>query len=416
VKRAAALLACLCWALGAQAGPDSWRYGGHLKSRPSHYAIPDDSVLGDAWGSSTTSQGFEGRLNFAKRANNWTFQADYQLLGVRSETFGGGWGGALVPVGNMVDDQRRWFDLTGTLSESDESVWVHRLDRLSVGYTGERSVIRFGRQAISWGNGLMFNPMDIINPFDPAAIDTEYKTGDDMLYGQYLFDSGSDLQAVAVVRRNPASGDVEKEQSSLAIKYHGFFGTNEFDLLAAGHYDDLVLAAGGNFSLGGAVWRGDVTWTETPTARVLSAMTGVTYSWTWGGRNVSGLLEYYYNGFGQKNRDYAPLSLLRNPDLLRRIERGELYTLGRHYAGASATIELTPLFLLTPSLFVNLLDPSALLQVLARYDWRQDLQLLAALNLPVGAAGTEYGGIETIENDRYLSTGASVLLQLGWYF
>ena len=45
---------------------------------------------------------------------------------------------------------------------------------------------------------------------------------------------------------------------------------------------------------------------------------------------------------------------------IRRLERGELYTLGKHYAGASATIELTPLFLLTPSLFVNLGDPSAL--------------------------------------------------------
>jgi len=416
VKRAAALLACLCWVLSAQAGPDSWRYGGHLKYRLSHYAIPDDSVLADTWGSSTTSQGFEGRLNFETRVKDWSFQADYQLLGVRAETLGGSLGGALVPIGNLVDDDRRWFDLTGTLSENNKSAWVHRLDRLSVGYTGERTVIRVGRQAISWGNGLLFNPMDIINPFDPAAIDTEYKTGDDMLYGQYLFDSGSDLQAVAVVRRNPLNGDVEKEQSSLALKYHGFVGTNEFDLLAAEHFDDLVLAAGGNFSLGGAVWRGDLTWTDTRTERVLSAVTGVTYSWTWGGKNVSGLLEYYYNGFGQKNGDYAPISLLRNPDLLRRIERGELYTLGRHYTGASATIELTPLFLLTPSLFVNLTDPSALLQVLAQYDWRQDLQLLAALNLPVGPAGTEYGGIETLESDRYLSTGASVLVQLGWYF
>ena len=33
----------------------------------------------------------------------------------------------------------------------------------------------------------MFNAMDIFNPFDPAAVDTEYKVGDDMFYGQYLF-------------------------------------------------------------------------------------------------------------------------------------------------------------------------------------------------------------------------------------
>jgi len=42
---------------------------------------------------------------------------------------------------------------------------------------------------LSWGNGLVFSPMDIVNPFDPTAVDTEYKAGDDMLYGQidYFF-------------------------------------------------------------------------------------------------------------------------------------------------------------------------------------------------------------------------------------
>ena len=66
--------------------------------------------------------------------------------------------------------------------------------------------LRFGRQALSWGNGLFYAPMDLVNPFDPAAIDTEYKAGDDMLYLQYLQDSGNDLQAAVVVRA-PAGAD-----------------------------------------------------------------------------------------------------------------------------------------------------------------------------------------------------------------
>ena len=38
----------------------------------------------------------------------------------------------------------------------------------------------------------MTAPMDLMNPFDPATIDTEYKAGDDMLYFQYLQDGGND--------------------------------------------------------------------------------------------------------------------------------------------------------------------------------------------------------------------------------
>ena len=68
------------------------------------------------------------------------------------------------------------------------------------------------------------------------------------------------------------------------------------------------------------------------------------------------------------------------------------------------------------TLFVNLEDPSALAQWVVDYDWRQNLQLLAALNLPIGPTGTEYGGIETPVEGRYLATGAGVFIQLAAYF
>ena len=82
----------------------------------------------------------------------------------------------------------------------------------------------------------------------------------------------------------------------------------------------------------------------------------------------------------------------------------------------SATIEFTPLFLLVPSLFVNVRDPSALAQLVARADLRQNLLLLCALNVPIGPAGSEYGGIETPIDGRYFSTGPGIFAQLAWYF
>ena len=425
-KKKSRRLTCACIALSlaasaasAEAGdPAEVAFGGHAKYQLIRQSYPSDSIFRDYLGASSTDQYLETRLKLAADRSGWDFKADYQFIAIRADTLSlaDRLPGSALPINSVISDDRRWWDLTYRSGDSGRTAFVHRLDRLSVGFSTERTVWRFGRQAISWGNGLMFTPMDVFNPFDPAAVDKEYKSGDDMLYGQFLFEHGGDLQAVAVVRRDPLSGEVEREASSLAAKYHGFLGDNGFDVLAAEHYDDTILGVGGDFNLGGAILRGDLTWTRTRLDEVLSAVASASYSWTWGGRNVTGLLEYYYNGFGQAGGAYTLIELARNPDLRDRLERGELYTLGRHYLGASATIELTPLLRLVPNLFLNLDDPSALAQLVTQFDFRQEWLLLCALNVPVGPSGTEYGGIATQASDRYFSTGPSFFAELAWYF
>ncbi len=301
------------------------------------------------------------------------------------------------------------------VATDSNSVLVHRLDRFYVGFTGDKAVLRVGRQAVSWGNGLIYTPMDFFNPFDPAAVDKEYKTGDDMLYGQYLKQNGDDLQAVWVVRRD-LDGNVSSDVDSIAAKYHGFIGGKEYDLLLAQHYDDNVFAVGGLSDLGSALWRGDITLTDTQTDNIVSLVTNLTYSWVGWGHNISGVAEYFYNGFGQADGDYSPAALANNPDLTKRIVRGELFTLGRSYLALSAMIEMTPLWLLTPNAFINLSDGSMLAQLVTSHDLKQDLQILAAISVPVGAAGTEYGGIDSDIAGKHLSTGFNLFAQLAWYF
>jgi hypothetical protein len=401
----------------ASADSSEWTFGGHAKLQYLYQSYPDNSIFNTILGSSSRDANLETRLKAAFTRDRWTFNLDYQFIGIHGDSLqlAESLPGSPLPLNSVINDDRRWWNLTHSFGSGD-TAFIHRLDRLNVGFTSGNMVMRFGRQAISWGNGMIFNPVDVFNPFDPAAVDKEYKTGDDMAYGQYLFGNGNDLQAVAIVRRNPHNGEVEKEESSLAFKYHGFLGMNEYDLLAAEHFGDQIFAVGGNLGIGGAVWRGDLSWTRTDRDSLLSVVTSLSYSWTWGGRNLSGVLEYYYNGFGQSNGAYAPADLRRNPDLFRRLERGELYNLARHYIGASATIELTPLFLLIPNLFVNLEDPSALMQIVAQYDWKQNVLLLGALNLPLGSDGSEFGGIEAPADGLYYSSGPGVFAQLAWYF
>ena len=174
--------------------------------------------------------------------------------------------------------------------------------------------------------------MDIFNPFDPAAVDKEFKTGDDMLYGQYLVSNGNDVQGVMVFRRDPITEEVEADQSSLAFKYHHMASASEYDALVAQHYGDPLVGAGGNVQhRRRRVARrpdGDLRRRRAPWPRSSPACR---YSWIWGGKNVSGVAEYFYNGFGQSDGCYSPHVWRRTPSCSKRIARGELFNLGQHY-------------------------------------------------------------------------------------
>ena len=406
-----------CALISSAAADNDWFKGGHAKYRFLLNTFPDDSLFLDYVDSPMIDHNGDLRLKFDWRKDKASLVADYQLIAQHGDSFtlANNLPGSVIVTDPVPDDDHRLFDLTHVISENNNSALSHRLDRLYVEYAGANAVGRFGRQAISWGNGLVYTPMDFINPFDPSAIDTEYKTGDDMLYGQYLQQSGNDLQAVWVFRRD-INGDVTSDVDTIAAKYHGFAGSREYDLLLAQHYDDRIFGIGGITDVGGAIWRGDITLTDTQSDNVFSLVTSLSYSWIGWDHNFSGVLEYFYNGFGQENGDYSPAALASNPDLVERIIRGELFTLGRHYVVASAMVEMTPLWLLTPNVFINASDGSFLAQLVSSYDLKQDWQLLAAISLPVGAAGTEYGGIDSDVAGKQLSTELNLFAQLAWYF
>lgn len=407
--------------LTSTASGDDWRleYGGHSKFRLTAQAYPSGSVFRDAIGKDAVDGGLGLRLRFGAGKGRWSVGADYQLQVLHGD---GIELGSNAPPGSelffttLPSDDRRLFDLTHIIDEGGKDATLHRLDRLTVGYTGEKTVLRFGRQALSWGNGLFYAPMDLVNPFDPAAIDTEYKTGDDLLYMQYLRGSGDDLQGAWVVRRNLVSGDVESDEATVALKYHGFRGELEYDVLVAEHYGDTVLGLGGGRSIGGAIWRGDLVATHTDNDTAIQLVTNLSYSWTWKDRNMSGAIEYFYNGFGVSTDDYDLVSVSNDPDLIARLERGELFSIGRHYLAGSIMIEMTPLWTVTPTVLANVADPSALLQLVTNYSLSDNMTLLASLNLPVGPKGSEFGGIDAAQPDRYLSGGAGLFAQIAWYF
>ncbi len=82
----------------------------------------------------------------------------------------------------------------------------------------------------------------------------------------------------------------------------------------------------------------------------------------------------------------------------------------------SLLVEVTPLLTLTPTLLVNLSDPSALLQLVMQRSVGNNMTVLGSLNIPLGPDGSEFGGIPSGMDSRYLSRTAGLFAQFAWYF
>ena len=409
------LLLLLLLPCPAQADP--WKFGGHLKYELTASDYPANNVFALA----STSHPFDHYLDFRYKAEkstgNWNYQVHYEILGLYGDTAKALSTLTSVPSLSIVpNDSKRLFDLTQAFGSGDYLVGVHRIDRLVASYTNQQLVLRFGRQAISWGNGLFFNPMDLVNPFSPTAISKEYKTGEDMVYGQWLYDSGNDLQAIVLPRRDSA-GDISDGESSYAVKYHGMDKGLEYQLMAARHYGEVVTGMGLSADVKGSVWRSDIVNTTLTTGeQSTSGVINASYPWVWGKHNVSGNIEYYRNGVGISNGDYSSVFVTSSP-IAQRMARGEVFGVGRDYLAGNLAIELTPRLVMTPTLIQNLNDQSGILQTVFTYDWKEDVPLTLGFALPYGRLGSEFGGIlYSTSPDTYYGAGLMAFFQIGYYF
>lgn len=394
-------------------------FGGHLKYFYAYSDFPDDSVYAENANPYRESLG-NLRLKAESHSGNWDARLHYELNGLYSTElsnciFRGGLAGS--SCAGLASDQSQFFDLSSVISESDSSVLFQRIDRLVLAYSAEKVVTRVGRQAISWGNGMVYNPLDLFNPFPPDAIDTEYKRGEDMVYLQGLLDNGSDFQGLYIPRRDPLNGEVSSSQSAVAGKYHLLASNYELDLLASRNYGDTIIGAAYTGEWFENVVNASATVTHTNDENYWSISTNYNYSTILQGKNLTGFVELFYNGFGLSGKRYSVEDVIAQQALFSRLLRGELFTIGKYYLATSALLEMTPLLNLNPILFVNLGDGSAMLQFIGTYSLSQNSDLLAGFNLPMGADGTEFGGLET-DSDQglILAPGNTLFARFAWYF
>ena len=347
-------------------------------------ALPSADAQRSQSGTPAYDHNADLRVLMRASAGRLRFIGDYSLTWLAGDSFSFGDSARLDQ--RPTEDASRLMNLTHAIDEGSRHLWVHRFDRLAIGYRDSRLAITLGRQAVSWGNGHVFQPMDLFNPFAPTAVDRDYKPGDDILLIERAF-ANSALQLLYVARRNAhgRAGD-----DSYAAMWHGFFGTSEVELMAARHYRDDLLGVTLKIPIGPTMLRTDIVDTRLARNgdRYISGIVNIDCAFELFQRTGLLFAEYFHNDFGVDTLTAA----LPEP-LSERLSRGELFNIMRDYLAAGATYQWHPLWSQSLAWIGNLNDGSSLVQTSLSYDPSDSARVQAGLVAALGGAGDEFGGI-----------------------
>ncbi|MBI4060659.1 MAG: hypothetical protein HY403_04445 [Elusimicrobia bacterium] len=269
-----------------------------------------------------------------------------------------------------------WLDMEQTISTGTTNGWGHGAYRAWVGIEDERGVVRAGRQRIAWGTGKLWNPTDILNPYDPASVERDERRGVDALYAR------AGVGALGQAELAWAPGDVWVDHALLArgrANWEGWDGSFMGGKIP-GSTSSFVL--GGDFAGGlfEGTAHGEVAWFS-PENRTPYWKAGVGYDYSF----VSGaalVVELYHAGNGALDParyDFAALRAGKEPGV------------ARHYAGATFSKDLHALVKLECASIVNADDGSTLAYPSLSWNAVPDLWLTAAWRRFGGDKISEYG-------------------------
>ena len=405
----AALRCALALAASFGAGPAAGlEFDARIKLFGTASALPSHDLQRRLGGTPAYDGNADLRLMLRHTAGPVTFLAEHSLTWVGGDSHG--FANAQRPTLDQspAGDHRRALNLTWEMGEGGRHRSWGRFDRLAAQYRRGSWAVTLGRQAVSWGSGLVFQPMDLFNPFAPTTVDRDYKAGDDLLLVERLLPGGGDLQLLVVGRRNGRGGG----QTSVALKWHGFAGVAEFDLLAARHYADWVQGFSLRLPVGAAMLRSDLVATKLDNGGWrASGLVNLDASFIIARRNAYAFAEYFHSGFGLQRLPSGgePLPLA----LAERLQRGEVFNRMRDYLALGGNLEWHPLLNQSLTLIGNLQDGGLLLQTSVTHERGDRQRLQLGLVHPLAGQGKEFGGAPT---GMGTTSGGGSTLFLRWLY
>ncbi len=259
-------------------------------------------------------------------------------------------------IGVSAVPERR-IDLRTTLLEGEDLLLWHDLDRLSMTVYTPWADVTLGRQAITWGGGLLFPVSDLWGRFSPFELDTQQKPGVDAVRALAYPGEGMELDLVVA---DAGRGE------GLSAAGHLTVSRGWGDVWGGGgkFWDEMIVLAGVSRVLETTNVRieGAIPWTvddeEWQDPRVTLGVDRIGVRWSWSG-------EVHLNGLGARDPE-GYLTVLAGEALA----RGESYLLGRWYAGGAVSWapDAEGRLRLAVSVQGNLDDGSAAILPVASYD------------------------------------------------
>lgn len=263
----------------------------------------------------------------------------------------------------------------------------HRLDRAHLEFATRYADVRVGRQRIAWGTGRFWNPLDLINPFNPLAIERNERAGvDAVMMTRHL--GALSRMSLVYAPEHPGS------DSSTALYLRSNWAEFDFSVMAGQFRVGRVMGLdfSGQIHQMGIHCEAAYTWADRR-ASFARAVVGGDYTFA---NTLSLGVEYYFNGQGTAHEADYIFNLLFS---------GASLNLARHYLGIYAGYDFTPLLRWNHYAIININDgsyflaPSLVYSVITNVDWSVGFQGFG------GETGSEYDAFQPV-----------YYTQLQWFF
>lgn len=250
-----------------------------------------------------------------------------------------------VPFGS---NPFRSLDLEGTHYTGDKTAIVSELDRLSLTLNMKDINLTIGRQAVSWGEAYYYNIGDLFGAFPITETNRIYKTGIDALAATMSLGSFSDLSLVFV--------PTDEEEDNVAARLLFPVGSGSLTLMMGSILESNEGGAGYTIDVKGTKLYGTWLFTDPEDGDRYSELVLGTERQTGPYTHIVG--ELFYNGWGSDDPDEYINLLLTD-----RYLNGQALALGSWNGAVQVSRQMSALLTITPAVFTNLSDGSALLRI-----------------------------------------------------
>jgi hypothetical protein len=277
-----------------------------------------------------------------------------------------------------------WLTMQKTISTGTANGYGIGAYRAWIGVQDEAGVLRVGRQRVAWGTGKIWNPTDVLNPYQPTSVERDERRGVDAVYGRAGIgtlgqaelvwaprDSWIDHALLARVRGNAGGWDASLLGGKVAGSTAAFMVGGDF----AGTWLDGTLHgewAAFHPQSRTPYWKAGLGWDYTVDSEK-------TLRWL---KDATFVFEYFHAGNGSTDRaryDFGP------------VLSGTEVSVAQNYFGATFSDDLHPLVKLESFALVNADDGSTFFSPSLTWNALNNLYLTAALQRFGGERSTEYG-------------------------